>query len=167
MSHKSVCKTTLVTCVFVVVVFWVGSDAQNPETPSSKTWADHVQSRFPPFPSLHCDCSLEALSLLPHFINIPVGLTHGLLGPLPLCFSGVICLLLCNPFAFSQKVGSSVCSGASPWEGRHTSFPLLGRKMDPEDLWIPLPYCSERFPCIFCLQTCVWPSFPISALCSC
>ena len=166
MSHESVCNATLVTCVFVVLVFWAGSDARNPETPSSKTSSDHSRSPFQPFPSVHCDCSSEALSWLPHFVNTPVALTHGFTGPLPLYFSGVQCLLLCNPFAFSQKVGSSVCLVTSPREGRHMFCPLLGRRMVPEDCCVPLPYCSERFPCI-CSQISVWPSSPISVLCSC
>ena len=142
------------------------SDVRYRETPSSKTWSGHSQSHFLPFPSSFDDCSSEALSLLPHFINIPVGLTHGLQGPLPLVSWGFRCLLPGSPFAFSRKVDSSVCSAASPWEGRHTSCLLLGRKMDPEDLWVPPPYCSERCPGI-CSQTSVWPSFPVSGLCPC
>ena len=74
----------LVTCVFVVVEFWAVSDVGYRETPSSKTSSGHSRSRFLPFPSSFDDCSSEALSLLPHFINIPVELTHGLQGPLPL-----------------------------------------------------------------------------------
>ena len=165
MSHESVCSATLVTCVFVVVEFWAVSDGRYRETPSSETWSGHSQSCFLPFPSSFDDCSSEALSLLPHFINIPVGLAHGLQGPLPLLSWGFRCLLPDSPFAFCRKVGSSVCSATSPQEGRHTSCLLLGRKMNPEALWVPLPYCSERCPGI-CLQTSFWPSLPVAALCS-
>ena len=159
------CNATLVTCVFVVVEFWEVSDVRYRKTPSSKTWSGHAQSHFLPFPSSFDDCSSEALSLLPHFINIPVGLTHGLLGPLPLVSWGFRCLLP-DFFAFSQKVDSSVCSGASPWEGRHRSCLLLDIKRDPEDLWVPPPYCSEKCPGILS-QTSEWPSVPIVGLCFC
>ena len=120
----------------------------------------HSRSHFLPFPSSFDDCSSEALSLLPRFVNIPVGLTHGSPGPTPLISWVFRYLLPCSLFAFSQKVDSSVCSGAFPWEGRHMFCLLLGRKMGPEDLWVPPPYCSVGCPGI-CSQTSVWPSFPI------
>ena len=43
---------------------------------------------------------------------------------------------------------------------------LLGRKMDPGDLWVTLPYCSVEFPDT-CSQTSVWPWIPVSVLCFC
>ena len=142
------------------------SDVGYPKTPSLKTGSGCSLSHFLLFPSSFDDCSSEALSLLPHFVNIPVELAHGSPGPLPLMSWGSRCLLPGSLFAFSQKVDSSVCSGGSPQEGRHMSCLLLGRKRDPGDLWVPVPYCSEE--CLgICWQISVWPSFPISALCSC
>ena len=142
------------------------SDVRYPKTPSSRTLSDCSWSPFLPFSSSFDDCSSEALSQLPRFVNISVELTHGSPGPLPLLSCRFRCLLPCSLFAFSQKVDSSVCSGASPWEGRHMSCLLLGRKMDPGDLWVTPPYCSEECPFI-CSQISVWPSFPVAALCSC
>ena len=141
-------------------------DVLYPETPSSKTLSGCSKSHFLPFPSSFDDCPLEALSLLLHFVNTPVGLTYGSLGPLPLYSLEFRCLPPCSLFAFCQKVDSSVYSGASPWEGRHMSCLLLGTKMDPGDLWVPPPYCSVEFPDT-CSRTSVWPWIPISALCFC
>ena len=139
-------------------------DVLYPGTPSLKTWSDCSWLHLLPFVSSLDDCPSEALSLLLHFVNTPVGLAYGSQGPSPLYSWKSRCLPPCSLFAFCQEVDSTVYSGASSREGRHRSCLPLCTKMDPGDLWIPPSYCSVEFPDT-CFRTSMWPWIPVSALC--